>query len=226
MVRTDSRILRSSFAKTAAALLLAGSVSACLSTGKGPASVSLPPAPLPTYQQGDSFVYQDRKGVSRVRRVVSVKGDRVDWVTEEDYRFTTYRNPFLPSLSWDGESSSGTMTSPLIPDQLWPLEYKNYAEIRPTYRKLEKDNGKTSEYEEHWRCKVNKPRNTTVPAGTFKTYKVLCRRYDPNDRKKVTRTHIWYYAPAVGHFVKRIKKYESGRRKTIELVSFTRGASS
>ena len=59
-----------------------------------------------------------------------------------------------------------------------------------------------------------------MPAGTFDAYKIICKRFD--QAKKVTRTHIWLYAPEVGHFVKRIKKYGSKRRQVIELVSYNK----
>ncbi len=213
----------------AAVLLLGG----CQSLGieapsfgfaKPPQYVDLAPASLPSYSAGDSFTYRDNGGVERVRTVVRVAGDRIDWTTEEGYRFTTSRNFALPLLAWDGPSSAGEMLGRPDPSLLWPLRDGNRADITVRYRKRYKTRAETKDYEEHWSCQVNRPRVVTVPAGAFDAYEVVCKRL--NAKKRVTRTHIWYYAPKVGHFVKRIKKYRSKPDKTIELVSYQRAAAS
>ncbi len=144
----------------AAALALAGlglagcanvaNMTGVLSGAPEPKYVSLPPAPLPSYGAGDSFVYRTETGAEAVRRVVR-GGNTVEWVTETGYRFTTYRNIFLPPLAWDGPSSAGTMTSRLSPGQLWPLEPGRRADITVTYRKLNKKDGTTKPLTENWR---------------------------------------------------------------------------
>jgi len=187
---------------------------------KAPEYVDLAPAPLPSYRAGDSFTYRDDKGVERLRSVVRVAGDRVDWTTEEGYRFTSSHNFALPPLAWDGPSSTGEMLGRPDPSFLWPLREGNRADITVRYRKRYKTRTETKEYEEHWFCQVNRPRVVTVPAGAFDAYEVVCKRL--NADKRVTRTHIWYYAPKVGHFIKRIKKYRSKPDKTIELVASRR----
>lgn len=177
-------------------------------------------ATLPSYQAGDTFTYVDAGGKNYVRKVVKTDEDIVEWITETNYRFSAYRNFALPKISWDGPSSSGKMLSSLDPGQLWPLERKNKAEITVTYHKHDKIKKLTEKYQENWSCQVNRDRIVTVPAGTFKTFKIVCKRLD--EAQKVTRTHIWFYAPEVGHFVKRIKKYGSKRRQVIELISYSK----
>lgn len=185
--------------------------------------VDLPPAALPSYRAGDRFVYRDNKGVERVRSVVRTEGDQVYWITEEGYRFTTLRNFALPVLAWDGKSSAGRMLGRPDPDLLWPLREGGRADITVRYTKRYKTKNETKTYDEHWSCQVDRPRVVTVPAGRFETYEIVCKRLDAAT-KKVTRTHIWYYAPEIGHFVKRIKKYRSKPDKIIELVSYRRAA--
>ncbi len=210
----------------AALLLVAGCQSLGIETPsfdiakKTPRYVNLPPAPLPSYRAGDSFVYRDNTGAERVRTVVRVAGEQVDWVTEEGYRFTSLRNFALPPLSWEGTSSAGKMLGRPDPSLLWPLREGNRADITVRYHKRYKTRAETKTYEEHWFCRVNRPRVVEVPAGAFDAYEVVCKRL--NAKKRVTRTHIWYYAPKVGHFVKRIKKYRSKPDKIIELVSVRR----
>lgn len=209
-----------------AGLALAGAMGLALSgcanlpqLDTGPDYVNLPPAALPSYAAGDTFVYQDKAGNQRVRQVTSVRGDAVDWATEEDFRFSTYPNFVLPRLAWDGPSSAGRIDSRMDPETLWPLEPKKTATVAARYQRLDKRAGATSTYNEVWSCKTNRPRSVAVPAGTFDAYKVICRRLENG---QTTRTHIWYYAPEVGHFVKRVKKYGSRPNQVVELVSFTR----
>ena len=187
-----------------------------------PQYVDLAPAPLPSYRAGDSFAYRDGNGIERRRTVVRVAGDRVDWITEENYRFTSSRNFALPPLAWDGPSSAGEMLGRLGMALPWPLRAGNHADITVRYRKRYKTQGATKEYEENWSCRVNRPRVVTVPAGAFDAYEVVCKRLNAN--RRVTRTHIWYYAPKIGHFIKRTKKYNSKPDKTIELVGYRRAA--
>lgn len=204
--------------------LVALFVSACVtsgSTGKRREVVKLPPAELPVYQPGDSFVYVDGDNQTRERRVVSVEGENVNWITETGFRFEAYRNFVVPRLSWDGSSSSGEMLNTPSPNQLWPLEPKRKIELTADYRRVRKDSKDVREYEEFWKCKVRDARPVAVPAGTFDAYKVVCKRYD-DTRRNVTRTHIWYYAPQVGHFVKRVKKYSGKPKQVIELVEYRR----
>ncbi|MFQ5774697.1 MAG: hypothetical protein ACE5GS_09285 [Kiloniellaceae bacterium] len=210
-----------------AAIAIVFAVSACalpakFGEGARPKFVDLPPAPLPSYRTGDTFVYSDGTATPLVRRVVGVNAETVDWVTEKDFRFTTYRNFALPRLKWNGPSSAGTMLNALRPAELWPLEPKKTAQVTADYNRLDKATNETSTYKENWSCKVNRARAVTVPAGTFDAFKIICRRL--NQAGKTTRTHIWYYAPQVGHFVKRIKKYGNRPDRVIELVTYRPGA--
>src|SRR5262249_30693530 len=53
---------------------------------------------------------------------------------------------------------------------------------------------------EHWRCAVEGQEQTAVAAGTFDSYKIVCRIDGDPLGTKQSRT--WYYAPAVGHYVR------------------------
>ena len=181
-------------------------------------------ATLPSYQAGDTFTYVDASGKNYVRKVAKADEDTVEWITETNYRFSTYRNFAFPKISWDGPSSSGNMLSPLDPGHLWPLQWKNTAEMTVTYQRHDKIKNLTKKYRENWSCRVNRDRIVTVPAGTFKTFKIVCKRLD--EAQKVRRTHVWYYAPVVGHFVKRTKKSGSNWKQVIELISYKKANAS
>ncbi len=210
MIRTASR-----GAYALLVLLLAG----CAGAGRPqlPATVSEGP---PVYRPGDRFVYRNEKGERAVREVVAVRDGRVLWVTEEGFRFEK-RDPFIPMVAFEGRRSRGWAESVRVEGELWPLAYRKRSRITIDYRRLDKRRGIERRYSENWRCRVNRPRSVEVPAGTFEVFKVVCKRFDP-ETEEVTRTHIWYWAPALGHWVKRVKKYADGRRKELELVAFAR----
>ncbi len=210
------------YARLGGVLLITATLAGCLGSKGEIRTTTLVPAPLPAYRQGDLFTYRDEKGRTLTREVVASTPERTEWVTESGYRFTKGADIFVPQLAWEGTSSRGRALSVKVEGGLWPLAYKKRSTVTIDYEKTDKKTGAVKRYSELWRCRVNKPRRFEVPAGDFDTYKVVCKRHDP-ETDAVTRTHIWYYAPALGHYVKRIKKYADGRRKEISLVSWRRG---
>ncbi len=214
-----SRSLRT--ARLGSLVLLAATLAGCLGSEGNIRTATLVPAPLPAYQAGDLFTYRDEKGRTVTREVVASTPERTEWVTESGYRFTKGPDIFVPQLAWEGTSSRGAAVAVAVEGGLWPLAYKKRSTITIDYEKTDKKTGEVRRYSELWRCRVNRPRKSEVPAGSFDTYKVVCKRHDPTT-DAVTRTHIWYYAPALGHYVQRVKKYADGRRKEISLVSWRR----
>ncbi len=210
-------------ARLGSVFLLAATLAGCLAGERQIRTAALPPAPMPAYRTGDLFVYRDEKGKTVTREVVASGPERTEWATESGYRFTKGADIFVPRLAWEGNSSRGRAVAVKVEGGLWPLAYRKRSTITIDYEKTDKKTGETRRYSELWRCRVNKPRRFEVPAGGFDTYKVVCKRHDP-ENDAVTRTHIWYYAPALGHYVQRVKKYADGRRKEISLLSWRRGA--
>lgn len=178
---------------------------------------------LPTYRAGDTFNYVNDRNEPVLRRVLRVQGDTVDWETETQYRFTSYRNLFLPRVQWDGEHSAGSMVSSPDPNVLWPLKKGAAAEVKVRYRRFDKKKEKAREYDQTWSCKVHGSQPVTVPAGTFDAFKVVCG-YITKKGKKSKRIRTWYYAPEVGHYIKREREYSDSPTKTFELVSFEKAA--
>jgi len=211
------------FARLGGLFLATATLAGCLGTNARIQTVALAPAPLPAYRAGDLFTYRDEKGRTVTREVVASTPERSEWVTESGYRFTKKADIFVPRIAWDGPSSRGEAVAVKVEGGLWPLAYKKRSTITIDYRKTDKKTGEVTRYSELWRCKVNRPRKLEVPAGSFDAYKVVCKRHD-RVTDAVTRTHIWYYAPAIGHYVQRIKKYANGRRKEISLLGWKRGA--
>ena len=63
-------------------------------------------------------------------------------------------------------------------------------------------------------CRVEGEESVTVPAGTFRTFHVICN----NQRSKLLNFELWY-APEVGHMVKERTRFSYGIRER-ELTGF------
>ena len=178
-------------------------------------------APAPDYRPGDRFVYRDAGGKERVREVVETGPQGVVWRTESGVRFTKI-DPFVPMVAWDGRTSVGRAVAVERSGDLWPLRRGARETIRAEFVRTSKKDGTEKRYTEIRECRVNRPRERTVPAGTFSVWKVICRRRHSEDGP-VDRTWIWYWSPGLGHWVARVKKDADGGREELELVRFERG---
>lgn len=201
------------------AVLAALAVSACVTTGgPAPSSPATPPeAPLPTYRVGDAFAWSN----GAMEKVTAVEGDKVHWINNHDFRFTDYRSFFLPRHAWQGRTSRGGLLNELDVGMLWPL--RPGASTRFNVHKFKRwtESGREKEYRFSWYCEVDDATSTTVPAGTFETYPVTCYRYSFM-RHRPHKTITWYYAPALGHYVKRVHVSRWGGKKVRDLVRFKR----
>lgn len=174
-------------------------------------------APAPDYRPGERFVYRDESGHERVREVVAVGAEGVEWRTESGVRFTK-SDPFEPMVAWEGVRSTGRAERIEREGVLWPLARGARSTIRIDYARTSRKSGRTKRYSEFWSCKVNKPREREVPAGRFAVWKVVCKRQDPQTQE-VDQTYIWYWSSGLGHWVERVKKDADGRRERLVLVT-------
>ncbi len=178
-------------------------------------------APTAAYRPGDRFVYVDSKGRETWREVVRVEETgQVVWRTDRGVTFTKV-DPFVPMVAWDGRRTRGRALELEVRGDLHPARRGSRHTIRVVYEVIRKKDGKRRVREELWRCRVGKPRERTVPAGTFATSKVVCRRLDPATGE-VLRTHVWYWSAGLGHWVERSKKWPDGRRQRLRLVRIER----
>ncbi len=173
-------------------------------------------APMPTYAQGETFTYAN----GRVERVVAVNGDTVTFERENGRRFTRDRNFVVPRLSWETKSRTGQHRVWGNQDSLWPLQIGNNARLRAERRMTRKDSGEVASSMRKYECNVDGTEKIAVAAGTFATYRVRCLRYNSRGTRIVS-TEVWYYAPRIGHYVRRDTRYErDGRRDVKELASY------
>jgi putative peptidoglycan binding protein len=173
-------------------------------------------AAQPVYEAGDRFYYSDGSFES----VLSLDGGRVLWESSDGTRRTALWNFVLPPLSWYSEHGSGSTEADTSPDVLWPL--KPGTEVRFAVSGTLMESGPNPEpVFDLWYCRVHSLTRTTVPAGTFDTVPITCTVFrQPNGPK---RTITWQYAPAVGHYIKRIDTSGDGKETPIELVGVELG---
>jgi hypothetical protein len=141
----------------------------------------------PVYEAGDAYFYTD----GQVETVVSVNKERVEWKNAVGSRWSSARDFVLPSSRTD----SGPVDRPLA----WPL--KVGATARYVVMVLSADPGNSSrKTAEIWQCTVEGRERIAVAAGSFDTYRIVCQldRGTPN----TTHARSWYYAPAIGHYIR------------------------
>lgn len=178
---------------------------------------TLRPAPMPAYGVGDGFAFDN----GRTYTVSAVDETKITWEAGDDYGYATRPNFVLPSLSWwwvrtDGTRASGTAASDAPPDTLWPLKVGNRVAYvsQDTYKEGE---GKTSSFQQMWKCWVAGTEAVSVPAGSFDTFEVVCDRSYDGYWSQRSR---WFYAPAIGHYVRRVFDFPNADSQTINLVAY------
>lgn len=177
----------------------------------------LPPANLPVYELGDTFIYSD----GRVETVVSVDGERITWSNNQGLRYTSWRNFILPRLSWDGEATSGKRRVGAPPDALWPLRVGSSLSFRSTATVAQIDDGASDTISNDWKCRVSGAKTVEVAAGTFDTFQVSCDRHARFGA--FLQERIWYYAPVLGHYVLRIDNFSREDSRRVETLAVRPG---
>jgi hypothetical protein len=173
---------------------------------------------LPTYKPGDSFVFDDGSS----ERVVAIDGEQVTWERGTGSRFVSYRNFALPILSWRNRTNAGQRELQVEPTALWPLGPGSRAEFRETTTVAANNGVETRE--RLWRCRLEGEERTRVPVGTFDTVIVACRQPARGAFGRTQLERRWYYAPALGHYVKETEARFRQAPKSRHLVEVVRTA--
>lgn len=176
-------------------------------------AIELPPAPRPTVRVGDTYVY----GASSVRRVAAVTPTALTWSTTDGERFRSSRDFFAPLLEQTRAQQRHRSTLDGQPGALWPLsvgKQVSFEETRVTWLATV-DREITARL--RWDCEVQDARLSSVPAGDFETFHVVCKAYRPGLFLPL-QTVTWDYAPSLGHYVRRTW-FEGGRARQATLAA-------
>lgn len=170
----------------------------------------LPPAPLPSYEIGDIYVYSD----GHVETVAATRGALVTWRDASGQRFERPRDFVLAELP--ASTSTSGRRSPTAEGEagLWPLRVGNRSRPSPAAANRTGETGDG----DFWRCAVTRTRTGRFLAGDLDTYRIRCR--DGTANPEVRTERIWYHAPAIDHPVLRIDKRgtEQTRRELVAVL--------
>lgn len=176
-------------------------------------AIELPPAPRPAVRTGDTYVF----GASSVRRVAAVTTTGLTWTTTDGERYRSSRDFFAPLLEQSRPQQRHRSTLSGQPGALWPLSVGrqvSFEETRVTWLATV-DREITTRL--RWDCEVHDTRLSSVPAGDFDTFHVVCKAYRPGFFLPL-QTVTWDYAPSLGHYVRRTW-FEGGRAREATLAA-------
>lgn len=176
-------------------------------------AIELPPAPRPSVRLGDTYVF----GASSVRRVAAVTATGLTWSTTDGDRYRSSRDFFAPLLEQSRPQQRHRSTLSGQPAALWPLSVGkrvSFEETRVTWLGTV-DREFTTRL--RWDCEVQDARLSSVPAGDFEAFHVVCKAYRPGLFLPL-QTVTWDYAPSLGHYVRRTW-FEGGRPREAALAA-------
>lgn len=185
-----------------------------------PPPVRLADAPRRAPQAGDTFIY----GRSTVRRVVQASGQRIEWATTDDRRYTTSPHFFTPLLAFDTPFEQRRSELRGNPAALWPLQVGRSVEFDELRTTRQTALGLERRSTLRWQCEVTDARHVSVPAGDYDSFHVRCEARLPDLAwRGAVQVMTWDYAPALGHYVRR-QWYEGSRLRETVLSAALPGA--
>lgn len=145
--------------------------------------------------RGSVFVYDNPV----VRwEATTVDNQNITWRNNNGDTKLTSLSMIFPAMRWDGARKSGRRIISAVSGSLHPLKKGN----KVTFHEDVLTSRPPGEYSGDWACEVQDIAAVTVPAGTFKTWEVLCMR---NGREHI----LLNYAEQLGNNVRMIRVPEN-----------------
>jgi hypothetical protein len=161
---------------------------------------------VPSYAIGDSRTWSS-DGAEWTETVIAVEGDLATWEASNGDIVKTSANFVLPPVEYHQESyGSGHSEVVQADGDIFPLETGKWINLQI------RDDG---DEEARTRfCRVGDWSELEVAAGRFEVVEVSCQ--------ELNRTKVWYYAPAIGTFVRYLNTHRYERSVTQDLVAIHR----
>jgi hypothetical protein len=186
------------------------------------ASGAVRAAPLPQYEPGDAFIYDN----GRVEQLVSASDDKLTWSPFEGRQYVRDRNFILPLLEWETVESRGTRRASPEAASLWPLEPGKSVRFRivtDVTVQLKEGTKKRPRRVDLWSCRVLPSAPITIPAGVFEATEIRCEQFSSRTMRLVSEER-WFYSEDVGHYISRSwADLATGRRGGYSLVAKLQG---
>jgi hypothetical protein len=164
-------------------------------------------------REGDTYVF----GASSVRRVAAVTATGLIWSTTDGERFRSSREFFAPLLEQSRPQQRRSSTLSGQPAALWPLSVGKRVSFEETRTTWLATVDREIITRLRWDCEVQDARLSSVPAGDFETFHVVCKAYRQGFFLPL-QTVTWDYAPSLGHYVRRTW-FEGGRARQATLAA-------
>lgn len=188
------------------------------------AAAALPaPIAMPVYEPGDAYVYSD----GRVERVIRAEGQQMVWSGLSGASYKRSRNFIVPVLEWRSGRGTGMRQVRGDPDALWPISGSKGGGKSARFRVITETKANPQASAKRsvslWVCSTSKPKQFTVPAGSYTAIPVKCERYSPTTMRLIEQRE-WDYAPELGHYIRRVTvNYLRGTTRKVELVAALSG---
>lgn len=159
---------------------------------------------------GDSFTF-DNPDMSL--KVVTVADGKVAWESSNGETQISMANPVMPALEWNSPTRGrGKRLITDIKGSLFPLAKGNTLTFKTTVN----TDKPPYAWEFDWKCRTEGEEQTTVPAGSFDTWRIVCGR---NGKDEL----VFFYAPTIGHYARMIALPREGQDRSIErhLISYS-----
>ena len=161
---------------------------------------------MPHYAIGDSRTW-DSDGTEWTETVIAVEGDLATWEASNGDIVKTSANFVLPPVAYDQESyGSGRSEIVQADGEIFPLESGKWVNL---HIREDGDEEPRTRF-----CRVGSWSEIEVAAGRFEVVEVSCQ--------EVNRTKVWYYAPAIGTFVRYLNTHRYERTVSQDLVAIHR----
>jgi len=171
----------------------------------------------PSYRTGDTYVYTGEVSYT----VLRVGTDRVTWRDAQGDTFTAPIDVGLPQIEWKNGAWKGRNETRQDRSGDWPPPDATEVAFDVRSEEWNLDDGADAERsitDARWTCRNEGTRQTTVPAGEFEATVIACERSPAP--AGLWQRRVWYYAPAIGHFVRREDRDSAGiETESIELVA-------
>jgi peptidoglycan hydrolase-like protein with peptidoglycan-binding domain len=131
-------------------------------------------------------------------------GVGVNWETSLGDHYVSGPHFGLPELEWQSGTWKGAAESSLPPETSWPPNEGMDIYFDVTSQEWNEAQGKNAQRhvsDASWSCSNKGVNGVKVLAGSFKAQAILCERSPAP--AGAWQKRVWYYVPAVGHFVRR-----------------------
>jgi peptidoglycan hydrolase-like protein with peptidoglycan-binding domain len=167
-------------------------------------------ASRPIYEPGDAYIYTD----GEVETVLSTSGQDIEWGDAYGQKWSADADFTIPTRRSDPGAELASQ-QPFT----WPIRVGAGA----TYivKTAAIDQSQTEQNAANtWDCVVEANERIAVFAGTFDSYKIVCR--DNGDPLGTAQSRTWYFAPSVGHYVRYVEN-AANRKRSRDLVAVSPG---